>query len=215
MTILLATNNPHKVEEIRAIFAPIEGVAVTTLGEVGYDGPEPVEDGTTLEENAWIKAKEIHEATGLPVVADDTGLEVTALDGAPGVWSARYAGDDATYEDNCRKLVAALDGADDRTARFRTVICYVDELRTLFAEGEVAGVIEPEGRGDEGFGYDPIFRPEEQAQTFAEMSDTEKNQISHRGRAVRNFATMLTDYLPDGSLPEEAAPTGTDNSGGS
>lgn len=203
MKILLATNNRHKVEEISAILADVGDLELVTLAEVADDIPEPIEDGTTLEENAWIKAKEIHDATGLPVVADDTGLEVTALDGAPGVHSARYAGDDASYADNCRKLLDALDGAKDRTARFRTVVCYVDELRVLFAEGEIRGAITSGESGENGFGYDPIFAPEGDSKTFAEMSDDEKNRVSHRGRAVRAFAeTIVPVILEDAEVGE-------------
>ncbi|MCB0710759.1 MAG: RdgB/HAM1 family non-canonical purine NTP pyrophosphatase [Ignavibacteriae bacterium] len=204
MNILLATNNQHKAEEIEAILSDLKGVSILTLSDHGQDIPEPVEDGTTLEANAWIKAKEIHDATGLPVLADDTGLEVDALDGAPGVYSARYAGDDATYNDNCNALLDAMKGAASRTARFRTVICYVDSFRTLFAEGEVKGVITQEKRGEGGFGYDPIFRPEESEKTFAEMSSEEKNQISHRGRALRNFHSTFAPYVSSAEEREDA-----------
>lgn len=204
MNILLATNNRHKAEEIEAILSDLNGISVLTLSDYGRELPEPVEDGVTLEENAWIKAKEIHDATGLPVLADDTGLEVDQLDGAPGVYSARYAGESATYDDNCNALLDAMKGATSRTARFRTVICYVDTLRTLFAEGEVKGMITEEKRGEGGFGYDPIFCPEGSEKTFAEMSSEEKNQISHRGRALRNFHSTFAPYVSSAEEREDA-----------
>ena len=199
MEILLATNNPHKAEEIRAILAGIDGLNIITPSELDEPIPDPVEDGMTLEENAWIKAHEICESTGFAVVADDTGLEVAALDGAPGVFSARYAGPDATYQDNCDALLSALSAAEakDRTARFRTVICFTDGLRVLFAEGVVDGAITPEPRGESGFGYDPLFQPGGSDRTFAEMDPAEKNGISHRGRALRNLRDILAEYTPD------------------
>lgn len=195
MKILLATNNAHKAEEIRAVLSELNGIEILKPSDLSEPIPEPEEDGETLEENAFIKAREIHEATGLPVIADDTGLEVAALNGAPGVFSARYAGPDATYADNCRKLLSALKGVDDRSARFRTVICYVDSRRTLFAEGSVEGTITREEQGEGGFGYDPVFRPEGHDATFARMTPEEKNLISHRGNALRHFRDVIAPYL--------------------
>lgn len=197
MTILLASNNQHKAEEIKAILSDLQDLSIIKLSELEQTIPEPIEDGVTLEANAWIKAKEIHDATGLPVIADDTGLEVHALEGAPGVYSARYAGEDATYDDNCNALIDALKGEVNRMARFRTVICYVDTYRTLFAEGEVEGVITAGKNGEGGFGYDPIFRPNESEQTFAEMTSEAKNKMSHRGRALRNFHATFASYVAD------------------
>jgi XTP/dITP diphosphohydrolase len=197
MTILIATNNPHKAEEITAILSSHADVHVLTLRDLPSQPPEPIEDGATLEENAYIKAREIHDATGLATLADDTGLEVEALGGAPGVLSARYAGERATYADNCAKLVAALEGRQNRRARFRTVVCYVDGNRTLFAEGSVDGHIVPVGRGSEGFGYDPIFVPDGSDRTFAEMTAAEKNAISHRGRAMANIQAVIAPYLKE------------------
>ena len=199
MIVLLATNNQHKAGEIRTVLSDLEGLSIVTLSELEREIRQSIEDGVTLEANAWIKAKEIHDATGLPVIADDTGLEVDVLDGAPGVYSARYAGEKATYDDNCNALLNALKGESNRVARFRTVICYVDGLRTLFAEGEVEGVITGEKVGEGGFGYDPIFRPNESEKTFAEMSGREKNRISHRGDALRRLHTMLASYVTDSS----------------
>lgn len=197
MQILLATNNPHKSVELAAILGGIEGIGVLTLSDIPTVIPEPIEDGDTLEANAYIKAREIFNATGIPTVADDTGLEVAALGGAPGVFSARYAGEDATYAGNCAKLLGELEGVDGaaRTARFRTVICYTDSFRTLFAEGSLDGEIVPEPRGEGGFGYDPLFRPEGEQRTFAEMSAAEKNRISHRARALAALRETLAPYL--------------------
>ncbi len=197
MTILLATHNREKGRELAAVLADDERIRVITLDDLDLEPAEPIEDGERLEENAWIKAKEIHDATGMPVIADDTGLEVDALDGAPGVYSARYAGEDASYDDNCAKMLRELDGVEERGARFRTVICYVDAMRALFAEGEVVGEILRERRGEGGFGYDPIFRPDGEEKSFAEMTAEEKNRVSHRGRAVRAFREVIDPYLPE------------------
>ena len=204
MRILLATNNPHKAEELASILGASGELTVLTLRDLPEVPPEPVEDGQTLEANAYIKAREIFEATGIPTVADDTGLEVLGLDGAPGVFSARYAGESATYADNCAKLqaeLAARAGAD-RTARFRTVICYVDPFRTLFAEGSVEGEIVEAPRGDGGFGYDPLFRPYGGDRTFAEMSPAEKNRISHRAQALAAFEESLRPYLGEEKMED-------------
>lgn len=198
MRLLLATNNPHKAAELAAIFSDLEGIQTITLADLPEPPSEPEEDGDTLEANAYIKAFETFTATGIPTIADDTGLEVAALDGAPGVHSARWAGPGATYADNCARLRKELADAADRQARFRTVICYVDGLRTLFAEGSVEGEIVSEPRGDTGFGYDPLFRPLESERTFAEMEAAEKNRISHRARAVHAMRGVLAPYLEEG-----------------
>jgi XTP/dITP diphosphohydrolase len=195
MKILIATHNPHKGAELASILSTIEGVTVMTLADLRETPAEPTEDGRTLEENAYIKAYEIFQSTGIPTLADDTGLEVRALDGAPGVHSARYAGEKATYDDNCTKLLSELGDAADRTAGFRTVICYVDHYRTLFAEGSVDGEITTERRGDAGFGYDPLFLPNGSSKTFAELSPDVKNSSSHRARAIAAIVERLTPYL--------------------
>lgn len=199
MKVLLATNNPHKAEELRAILSDLHGLEIVTLGDLPEQPAEPVEDGATLEANAYIKAREIFAATGIPTIADDTGLEVAALGGAPGIRSARYAGEDATYAGNCAKLLSELDaaGGSDRSARFRTVICYTDPFRTLFAEGEVEGEITTTSHGEGGFGYDPIFRPRGEDRTFAEMASEEKNRISHRARALAHFRHVLAPYMTE------------------
>ena len=197
MNILIATGNPHKGAEIASILSGIPGTTIMTLADLPEAPPEPVEDGATLEENAYIKAREIFDATGIPTLADDTGLEVEALDGAPGVYSARYAGENATYDDNCNRLLAELGESATRDARFRTVICYVDQHRTLFAEGVVEGEITMKRRGDAGFGYDPLFLPHGSSLTYAEISPDEKNQTSHRARALAAMAERLTPYLQE------------------
>lgn len=197
MKILLATNNPHKTIEIAAILTDVEGVEIMTLRDLPNPPREPIEDGDSLEANAFIKASEIYNATGITTIADDTGLEVDALQGAPGVRSARYAGESASYDDNCRKLLDALaDTPDDqRTARFRTVICYHDGTLTQFAEGEVRGTIERSRKGENGFGYDSLFRPEGSDRTFAEMSAGEKNSVSHRAKALEHLRKIIAPYL--------------------
>jgi len=193
LILVLATANPDKADEIRAVLrdAGIEVELVPRPDDVA----EVDESGTTLEENARLKAVALCEATGLPAIADDTGLAVDALDGAPGVYSARYAGEDATYADNVAKLLDALGGvADtDRTARFTTVaLARWPDGREVAAIGDVEGVIATGARGREGFGYDPVFVPiEGDGRTFAEMTPSEKHAVSHRGRAFRTLADGL------------------------
>jgi XTP/dITP diphosphohydrolase len=193
--LVLATANPDKVAEIAAILGPGFALRARPAGV-----PEVVEDGATLEANARLKAAAISAATGLAAVADDTGFEVDALGGAPGVHAARYAGDRATYGDNVAQVLADLVavGAVDpasRRARFRTValVRYPDG-REVVAEGFVAGVVAPEPAGSGTFGYDPIFVPDDgDGRTFAEMTAAEKHLISHRGRAFRALADQLRD----------------------
>jgi XTP/dITP diphosphohydrolase len=193
MKLVLATANPDKADEIRAVLVDA-GLDVELVPRPA-DVPEIDETGTTLEDNARLKAVALCEATGLPAVADDTGLEVDALDGAPGVLSARYAGDDATYADNVEKLLRELAGvgAPARTARFSTVaLARWPDGREVAAMGDVEGVIATEARGDGGFGYDPLFVPVEgDGRTFAQMSAAEKHRVSHRGRAFRTLADGL------------------------
>ncbi len=185
MQLVLATNNPHKIEEIRALLAALP-ITVLTRDDF-LEFPDPEETGITLEANAEIKARAILEATGWPALADDTGLEVDALDGAPGVYSARYAGPTASYADNCTKLLEVMRDVpgERRTARFRTAIAIawsVDEVE--WVDGEALGAITTEPRGASGFGYDPVFFYPPLQKTFAEMSADEKNVVSHRGRAL-------------------------------
>lgn len=189
MTILLATKNKHKAEELKALLAAHD------IRSLPDSYPEVDETGSTLAENAKLKARAAFTAFNLPAAADDTGLEVSALNGAPGVFTARYAGDNVSYEDNYCKLIAELEGKDDRSASFKTVICYIDgEGNEHFFEGEVKGRITTEPRGAQGFGYDPVFIPDEgDGRTFAEMSSEEKNRISHRARAVMRLVKFLNN----------------------
>jgi XTP/dITP diphosphohydrolase len=188
LTLVCASANPDKVVEIAAILGD-----EVRLEPRPVDVPDVVEDADTLDGNARLKANAIVRATGRPAIADDTGLEVAALDGAPGVFAARFAGEDATYADNRAKLLAALDGVADRRARFRTVamVAWPDGSETV-AEGACEGTIAEEERGERGFGYDPVFVPvESDGRTFAEMSEEEKNALSHRARALRNLLNRL------------------------
>jgi XTP/dITP diphosphohydrolase len=193
LKLVLATANPDKAREITEVLRgaglPIE------LMPRPPDVDEVEETGTTLEENARLKAVALCDATGLPALADDTGLEVDALGGAPGVRSARFAGDDVTYADNVAKLLDVLREVPpgDRRARFATVaIARFPDGREVAAIGTVEGNIATEARGEGGFGYDPVFTPDEgDGRTFAEMSAAEKHRVSHRGRAFRTLADGL------------------------
>lgn len=190
---VLATANPDKAAEITAVLE--DAGAPVRLAPRDPSIRDVEETGTTLEDNARIKAVAVVEATGRPAIADDTGLEVDALDGAPGVHSARFAGDDATYDDNCKLLLDRLDGvaAAQRTARFATVaIARWPDGREVAALGTVEGSIAAHPRGAGGFGYDPVFVPKEgDGRTFAEMDAAEKHAVSHRGRAFRTLAEGL------------------------
>lgn len=210
MQVVLATRNVHKIREICRL---LQGVDVEVLSFRDFDDlPEVVEDGETLEANAIKKAETIAAVTGLPTLADDTGLEVSGLDGAPGVLSARYAGARASYEDNNAKLLEALDGADalDRRAAFRCIVALaVPGEETVTVEGRTDGAILEERRGRAGFGYDPIFLPDGHDVTYAEMTEDAKNAVSHRGKAVRAAIELVRRRLP-GSASREAP--GTDSS---
>ena len=188
MKIVFATNNAHKLSEVKAVLG--EGFELVTLKEVGITEDIP-ETGETLDENASIKARYVYECTGLDCFADDTGLEVAALNGAPGVRSARYATDGHDFAANNRKLLREMEGVADRSARFRTVISLIINGEEQQVEGIVRGTIATEESGCEGFGYDPLFIPEGKSVTFAEMSADEKNAISHRGRAVAELVKIL------------------------
>jgi XTP/dITP diphosphohydrolase len=198
LRLVVATGNIDKAQEIRAVLA--EEVGVVELVPRPDDVPEVEETGATLVENARLKAEALRDATGLAAVADDTGLEVDALGGAPGVFSARYAGKDATYLDNVTKLLTEVGAVRraSRTARFRTaVVLATPDGAELVAEGVVEGVITEAPRGEGGFGYDPVFAPAGGAgRTFAEMSADEKHAISHRGRALRALAAQLREAGP-------------------
>lgn len=193
MKFVLATANPDKAREITEVLRDA-GLAIELLPRP--DGVDEVDEtGDTLEANARLKAVALCDATGLPALADDTGLEVDALGGAPGVRSARFAGDDVTYADNVDKLLDALTDvpAGERTARFATVaIARFPDGREIAAIGTVEGIIASDARGAGGFGYDPVFTPVEgDGRTFAEMSAAEKHAVSHRGRAFRTLADGL------------------------
>lgn len=188
MKIVFATNNAHKLSEVKAVLG--DGFELVTLREVGITEDIP-ETGATLEENASQKARYVYDRTGLDCFADDTGLEVEALDGRPGVRSARYAGEGHDFKANNRKLIAELEGKENRRARFRTVISLIRGGVEQQVEGIVRGVIATEESGTEGFGYDPLFIPEGSDVTFAEMSAEAKNAISHRGRAVAALVKIL------------------------
>lgn len=186
--IVFATNNDHKLEEVRAILS--NKYDILSLKEIGCD-EEIEETGTTLEANALIKARYVKERYGYDCFADDTGLEVEALNGAPGVYSARYAGEEKSSMSNMKRLLSELEGVENRKARFRTVIAWVDDKGERLHEGEVCGTIVDTLRGSRGFGYDPIFVPEGFDSTFAELSGETKNAISHRGRAVQKLVEWL------------------------
>lgn len=188
-TLFLASGNPHKIEELQQILEPLGIQLKSTLDYP--DAPEVEEDQPDLQGNALKKARFWYAKTCLPSIADDTGLEVEALDGAPGVYSARYAGENVTYQDNVDKLLKELEGERSRAAQFRTVIAYIiDDEQHLF-EGVCKGEILTEEKGNKGFGYDPIFQPEGYQKTFAELDADEKNKISHRGRALEKFLEFL------------------------
>lgn len=186
--LVFATNNPNKLKEVQAMLG--DAFKLLTLKEIGCHDEIP-EDQDTLEGNARQKARYLMEHYGKDCFADDTGLEVKALNGAPGVYSARYAGPQRNSEDNMDKVLRGLEGAADRSAQFRTSICLILDGEEHLFEGIAPGTICTERSGAEGFGYDPIFRPEGYEKTFAEMDLSEKNQISHRGKAVR----QLVDFL--------------------
>ena len=191
MKLVLATHNDGKILEMQYALKDIS-VDVITLKDFPHIDEIP-ETGQTLLENAFIKAKTVFNETGLPSLADDTGLEIDALSGEPGVYSARYAGENASYLDNCAKVLSKLDGVrpENRTARFRTIMAFVGKDKKFHCEGNVNGLIIDEMIGHNGFGYDPIFYYPKLEKTFAELKKDEKNSISHRGKALRNFCEIL------------------------
>ncbi len=187
-TLIFATNNTHKLQEVREMLDGI--VLIRSLKEMNLDGDIP-ETANTLEGNARQKALWVQQRTGLDCFADDTGLEVAALGGRPGVYSARYAGEHCSFDDNVNKMLHEMHGKSDRRACFRTAICLLMEGEEHIFEGRVDGTILTERHGAQGFGYDPIFMPDRFTLSFAEMPPEVKNRISHRGRAV----AQLVDYL--------------------
>lgn len=194
--VIVATRNAGKIAEISSSL-DLPGWEFVTAETIGLSAPEVIEDGMTFADNAVVKAAAYHESLGMPALADDSGLAVDALDGAPGVRSARYAGDDATDAKNNAKLLAALSEvpSDARTARFVCVVAFMDEHGTpTLASGSCEGRIGVEARGSGGFGYDPLFLPDDApGRTMAELSIEEKGRISHRGRALAALREVLLD----------------------
>ncbi len=188
MRLVFATNNKHKLEEVRSILG--DRVEVLSLNDINCHDDIP-ETAETLQGNALIKARYIYNKYGIDCFADDTGLEVDALNGEPGVYSARYAGEQHCSEDNMNKLLQNLKGKTNRNAQFRTVIALIINGEETLFDGIVKGTISKEKTGDSGFGYDPIFVPEGHTESFAQMDSKQKNKISHRYRAV----VKLCDYL--------------------
>lgn len=188
--LFLASGNRHKMEEFQQILNPL-GIRLRSTLDFP-DAQEVVEDQPDLKGNALKKARFWFQKTGLASIADDTGLEVEALNGAPGVYSARYAGGNATYQDNVNKLLDELKDEQNRKAQFRTVIAFVTDEHEYFFEGVCKGVILTEQKGNKGFGYDPVFQPTGYKKTFAELHPQEKNKISHRGKALEKFLEFLS-----------------------
>ena len=189
--LVIASRNDHKILEMEQLLSPL-GIEVLST----KDFPkleEVVEDRPTLKGNALKKARYVAAQTNLPALSDDTGLEVEDLNGEPGVYSARYAGPSASYEDNVIKLLDELSGKENRKARFRTIVALVDGDEEFTFEGICNGKIIEEQRGREGFGYDPIFMPVDYEHTFAELDSSKKNLISHRGKAVEKFVKFLKE----------------------
>ena len=205
MKWVVATRNPDKLREIRALFSalPVELLNLADFPAAGL----VEETGTSLQENALLKAQAAHRATGLPALADDTGLEVDALGGAQGIHAARYAGPRATYRQNWQKLLQALEAVPEhqRTARFRTCAVYLDERWEVAAEGVIEGVIATAPQGKQGFGYDPVFRPVGAAITFGAMTAEQKQHLSHRGRAFRALYSKLARAMSTLEIKEITA----------
>lgn len=194
MKLVFATNNQHKLDEIRKITAG--NIEIVSLSDINCQDDIP-ETADTLEGNALQKARYIKDKFGYDCFADDTGLEVEALNNAPGVYSARYAGPGHDAEANMRKLLYELGDNKNRKARFRTVIALILEDKEYLFEGAVNGSITREKRGENGFGYDPIFIPDSYSETFAEMGNQIKNKISHRAEATKGLTSFLSDYKRD------------------
>lgn len=197
MKIILATHNQNKYAEMKLLMNKIsvELISLNQFPEIG----EIIEDGSTLLENAFIKARTVNEITKLPTIADDTGLEVDALDGAPGIVSARYAGENCSYLDNVQKLLDEMKNIPKkfRSANFRTSIVFVDGIKELNSEGVVKGLITDVMKGTAGFGYDSVFYVPNMKKTYAEMNIEQKNNISHRGKALKNMHKILKSHIPN------------------
>jgi XTP/dITP diphosphohydrolase len=188
MKIVLATQNAHKIEEMSQILAGAAEVLSLSGFPLDHELPET---GQTLRDNALEKARYVAQKFGVNCLADDTGLEVDVLNGAPGVYSARYAGEEKNPEKNMEKLLRELQGQTQRTARFKTVLALILDGQEFLFEGTVEGTILSERQGDKGFGYDPVFLPDGFSQSFAEMDPSQKNAISHRGRALQQLKVFL------------------------
>jgi XTP/dITP diphosphohydrolase len=204
MILLLGSNNKHKASEIKRIFGETalspdstSDFSIKILSDVLDEFYDVVEDGEKLDENAFKKATEYFQITNIPCFADDTGLEIDALNGAPGVKSARFAGEDCIDKNNRAKVLELMKDVPEglRTAQFKTVICYTDSNQTKYIEGVCKGKIIFDERGTNGFGYDSIFIPNGFTKTFAEMDSEEKNSISHRGKAIRKFAEFVRTLM--------------------
>jgi len=189
-TLIFASHNNHKTKEIQSLVP--DWIEVKSLNEIGYV-PEIPETGTTLEQNALAKSYHIFSKMGVDCFADDTGLEVEALLGAPGVYSARYAGENASFDDNINLLLKNMEGQENRKARFRTVISLIFFGKKWMFEGVVNGTILTERRGTSGFGYDPVFMPEGSLKSYAEMTLDEKNSTSHRARALQKMLNYFEE----------------------
>ncbi|MBC21530.1 MAG: non-canonical purine NTP pyrophosphatase, RdgB/HAM1 family [Candidatus Marinimicrobia bacterium] len=193
MEIILATHNLDKCKELQESLSDYN-IKILTLSDFP-EIKEIIEDGNTLEENAFIKSRTVFNLTKIPTISDDTGLEVDALKGAPGIYSARYAGPNASYNDNVSKMLKELKGIDQkyRTATFKTVVTFVSNDLELVSEGSVKGFITEKPYGNSGFGYDPIFYVSEKNKTFSEMNINEKKQCSHRGKAIANLKQLFKE----------------------
>ncbi len=195
MQLVFATQNSNKAKEIQSLMP--DGVEILSLSDIGCDDDIP-ETAETLEGNAILKAQYVHQKFKVNCFADDTGLEIDALNGEPGVYSARYAGPSRDANDNMDLVLQKLGTSSDRNAQFRTAICLIVDHEEFLFEGVVKGVITTEKRGKEGFGYDPVFQPETHSTTFAEMTLTEKNTVSHRKRAFEKMIDFLRQHQMQG-----------------
>lgn len=195
MELVFATHNLGKLKEVQRLLP--NSIQLLSLDDIGCTDEIP-EDGQTLEENALAKAKFVKNTYGLDCFADDTGLLVDALGGSPGVWSARYAGPEKDPVQNMNKLLTELLGESNRTARFKTSIALILKGETHFFSGVAEGSIREEPMGREGFGYDPVFQPEGESRTFAQMAMSEKNAISHRGKALEQLSRHLNEVMQEG-----------------
>ena len=204
MKIVIATHNKNKFKELYFGLSSlnVELLSLEDFPEIG----EIIEDGDTLKANALIKARAVHQLTSLPAISDDTGLAVDALNGRPGVYSARYAGENSTYLDNVNKMLSEMKNvpSNKRTANFSTAMAYVDDKRELTTEGIVKGVITDKIKGIGGFGYDSIFYVHNKGKTFSEMTIEEKNLVSHRSKAIEALKAKLATYLTNLNTKENA-----------